>query len=204
MTGVTSSRKHPDGPVTCKYTDSPQSGQITGAENGSSRKLIGVVRCLHCPYLVATPEELRTALECRAQVLEESRTELLARAERDLDAARSRRGEMDTPGVNTLIADSALWSPDGGCGPRRRAGQLAVGGVAAPKATSNDRARSWPAAACTALVRSKVCGHFGEFVVGGARPGQAKVTGNGERGADGHRAVAGDRLGPGLDVNTTR
>lgn len=23
---------------------------------------------------------------------------------------------MDTPGVNTLIADSALWSPDGGCG----------------------------------------------------------------------------------------
>jgi hypothetical protein len=137
MAGVTSSRKHPDGPVTCKYTDSPQLGQITGAENGSSRKLIGVVRCLHCPYLVATPEELRTALESRAQVLEESRTELLARAERDLDAARSRRGEMDTPGVNTLIADSALWSPDGGCGPRRRAGQLAVGGVAAPRATSN-------------------------------------------------------------------
>jgi hypothetical protein len=34
------------------------------------------------PYLVATPEELRTALESRAQVLEESRTELRARAER--------------------------------------------------------------------------------------------------------------------------
>ncbi len=45
---ATSSRKHPDGPATCKYTDSPQPGQITGAENGSSRKLIGVVRYLHC------------------------------------------------------------------------------------------------------------------------------------------------------------
>jgi hypothetical protein len=92
MAGVTSSRKHPDGPVTCKYTDSPQLGQITGAENGSSRKLIGVVRCLHCPYLVATPEELRTALESRAQVLEESRGEMRTRAERaehDLDAARA-------------------------------------------------------------------------------------------------------------------
>ena len=61
-------------------------------------------------------EELPAALESRAQVLEESRTEPRAHAERDLDAARSRRGEMDTPGVNTLIADSALWSPDGGCG----------------------------------------------------------------------------------------
>ena len=157
MTGVTSSRKHPDGFVTCKYTDSPQSGQITGAENGSSRKLIGVVRCLHCPYLVATPEELRTALESRAQVLEESRTELRARAEHDLDAAQSRRGEMDTPGVNTLIADSALWSPNGGCGPRRRAGQLAVGGVAAPRGNFEPtapgpgrqlRARRWSGRRC--------------------------------------------------------
>ncbi len=122
--------------MTCRYTDSPQSGQITGAENGSSRKLIGVVRCLHCPYLVDTPEELRTALESRAQVLEESRTELRARAERDLDAGRSRRGEMDTPDVNTLIADSALWSPDEDAG-LGGAGQLAMGGVAAPRATSN-------------------------------------------------------------------
>ncbi len=137
MNGATSYRKHSDGPVTCKYTDPPPSGQITGAENGSSRKVIGVVRCLHCPYLVATPEELRTALESRVQVLGEPRTELRARAERDLDAGRSRRGEMDTPGVNTLIAGSALWSPDEGCGPRRRAGQLAAGGVAAPRATSN-------------------------------------------------------------------
>jgi hypothetical protein len=79
--------------VTCKYADSPQSGQITGAENGSSRKFIGVVRYLHCLYLVATPEELRTALESRAQVLEESRTELRARAERLVAAEVPRRAD---------------------------------------------------------------------------------------------------------------
>jgi hypothetical protein len=41
-TGVTFSPKHPDRPVTCKYTDPPQLGEIKCTQNGSSGKLIGV------------------------------------------------------------------------------------------------------------------------------------------------------------------
>ena len=59
-------------------------------------------------------EELRTAMESRAQVLEESRDELRTRAERDLDAARV---EV------TLIRQEAGAAETSGTSRRRRSGQ---------------------------------------------------------------------------------